>query len=82
MEKIEWKRIDFTDESTQPPIGKKVLIISEEGDYEVGSRESYEPHIICHQTDCGAAIGWAEIPYLDNNTFDKWVEINKNLEDY
>ena len=79
---MEWIRIDFTDDSTQPPIGKKVLIISEEGDYEAGSRENHESRIICHQTDCGAAIGWAEMPYLDNDTFDKWIEINKNLEDY
>lgn len=33
---MEWIRIDFTDDSTQPPIGKKVLIISEEGENENG----------------------------------------------
>jgi hypothetical protein len=75
---MEWIRIDFTDDSTQPPIGKKVLIVSEEGDYEVGCRLSYETRIYCEQTDSGAAIGWAEIPYLDDKTFYKWIKLNED----
>ena len=60
--KLEWIKIDESDNLTLPVWGMEVLIYSEEGRVSVEKRHKVEDFIYSHSTDSGVATHWAFLP--------------------
>jgi len=62
MNKVEWFKISEDDDSTLPPVGLRVLIISAEGTMSIEKRSPNQGFIYSDSTDSGCAIYWAFQP--------------------
>lgn len=62
MNKVEWFKISEDDDSTLPPVGLRVLIISAEGTMSIERRRHNQGFIYSDSTDSGCAIYWAFQP--------------------
>jgi hypothetical protein len=58
-----WKKIDNYDEKTLPPVGKKVIVLNDEGMPFVSERERDALSVYCGERDDeGYASWWIDMP--------------------
>lgn len=61
---MKWIKIIEGDKSTLPPVGQRVLCVSEEGGMCVEQRFNGADYIYTHQIDEGSATHWMPLPNL------------------